>query len=133
MSETPYIPIFPDLKHKCAAITGGGGAICTAIARGLSRSGVRVAIWDLSAEAAEATASGIRDEGGDAVGIKCDVLKKNDVGAAFNATMDRFGQIDILVNGAGGSRKEATTSDTLSFADITPDALMDTVALNYTG
>lgn len=130
---TLNLPVFPDLKGQVAVITGGGGAICGAIAEGLSYSGVRVAIWDISAEAANATAAGINNNGGDAVGISCNVLKKSDVEDAFSATMDRFDQVDILVNGAGGSRKEATTSAVQSFSDIAPEALMDTVALNYAG
>jgi len=133
MSDLSRFPIFPDLKHKIAVITGGGGAICGAIAEGLSNSGVRIAIWDISVQAAEAKASSICEAGGDAIGISCDVLKKSDVDAALIDTMNRYDHIDILINGAGGSRKEATTSDSLSFSDITPDDLMNTVALNYAG
>lgn len=121
------------LKEKVAAITGGGGAICGAIARAFSQSGAKVAVWDLSKEAADATAAEIRAAGGDAAGIKCNVLEKDEVIAAFNATVDLYGGVDILVNGAGGGRKEGTTSDTLAFADITPEGLMSTVGLNYAG
>ena len=123
--------IFEDLKGKTAIITGAGGAICGAIAEALATQGCKVAIWDISAQAADKKATDINEADGTAIAIKCDVLDKNNIEEATAKTVEAFGTIDILINGAGGSRKDATTSPNLSFFDISSDSLMNTLALNY--
>lgn len=121
------------LEGKVAVITGAGGAICGAVAQTLAAEGVKVAIWDLSLEAAQRKADEITREGGQALAIACDVVELEQVQNATRKTFDAFSSIDILINGAGGSQKQATTSPELSFFDITPDALMRTMAINYRG
>jgi len=69
--------------------------------------------------------------GGRAPAVRCDVLNRDDIACAVSATVAAGGTIDILINGAGGSRKEATTSPDLSFFDIQPEHLRRTLALNY--
>lgn len=116
---------------KVAVVTGAGGAIGGAIADGLVQNGASVSIFDISEEAARKKAAEISSAGGQAMGIACDVLDSAAVARATQQTVERFGTIDILVNGAGGSRREATTSPDLSFFDIAADPLMKTLALNY--
>ena len=118
------------LKNKAAVITGGGGAIGGALARAMATAGARVAIWDISGKAARARAAEI---GGEAIAIVCDVSDRAQVEEAGSQTLAAFGGIDILVNGAGGSCKESTTSPELSFCDIAPAALMQAMAVNYAG
>ena len=130
--NTPDL-FLPGLKDKTAVITGAGGAICGAVARALADAGARVAIWDLSAAAAARQADGITRGGGAAVAIACDVTRRDDVERAAQETAAALGDVDILINGAGGSRKEATTSPDLPFFDIAVADLMNTVGLNYTG
>lgn len=119
------------LRGRVAVITGGAGAICGAIAEALAGQGCRVAIWDLAPRAAEDRARAILEQGGSALAVPCDVLDRARVEAALDDTVRRFGTVDILVNGAGGGRREATTSPDLSFFDIEPDRLMGVLALNY--
>jgi len=121
----------PSLAGKVAAVTGAGGAICGAIAEALAAQGTSVAVWDLSEDAAARTARRIEDTGGRAIAVRCDALDPDDVKRALQRTQDALGEIDILINGAGGGRKNATTAPDLPFADIAPGDLMDTVALNY--
>ena len=123
----------PGLAGKTAVVTGAGGAICGAIARGLAGAGAQVAIWDLSVETGTRQAEGIEQVGGRAVALACDVTKRAEVERSAEETLAAFGAVHILVNGAGGSRKEATTSADLPFFDITTKGLMDTVGLNYIG
>ena len=115
------------LEGKAAVVTGGGGAICGEIARRLSREGARVAIWDISPAAAEKRAREI--EG--AIAVECDALSEASVRKAASLTLETFGTVDLLVNGAGGSRKEATTSPELSFFDMTPAAIESVMGLNF--
>lgn len=119
------------LKGKTAVVTGGGGAICGAIAKGLAAEGVSVAIWDLSREAADARAIEIGASGGSAAAVCCDVTAKRSVDEALKATVERFGTVDILVNGAGGSRKETTTTPELAFFDLAAEEMKRTLELNY--
>lgn len=119
------------LNGKVAVITGAGGAICGAIARALSAHGASVAIWDLAAGAARRQAQAIKAAGGSALAVTCDVRDRPSIEHAMQATLAEFQTVDILINGAGGSRREATTAPDLSFFDMAPEALMKTVALNY--
>lgn len=108
-----------NLKKRIAVVTGGGGAICGEIAKALAAEGAFVAIWDLSLDSAEKKAREITLQYGKAVAIKCNVLNKTSVENAVENTLTHYGTIDILINGAGGSRKEATTSPDLEFSILT--------------
>ncbi|MCL5102597.1 MAG: SDR family oxidoreductase [Armatimonadetes bacterium] len=121
-----------DLSGKVAFITAGGGAICGEIASALAAEGVRVAVCDISIEAARARAELITSSGGEAIALSCDATERTSVSEAVEAVMERYDIIDILINGAGGGRKDCTTASDLEFFDIEPDALARTMALNYT-
>lgn len=118
-----------DLGGKVAVVTGGGGAIGGAIAHGLAREGARVAVWDISLERAQAKALEVGK--GTAVAVSCDATDREEVERAVEHTVKAFGQIDLLVNGAGGSSPQTTTSGELDFADIGTDAMRDVISLNY--
>ena len=119
------------LAGKTAIVTGGGGAICGAIAVSLAKDGARVAIWDISEEAARSRAAAIRKEGGDARAMLCDAGDRESATRALERTLAEFGGVDILVNGAGGSRPEATTSSDLDFFSIGRQAMESVAGLNY--
>ena len=120
-----------NLRDKVAIVTGAGGAICGEIARALGKEGARVAVWDIDLDAASSTADHIVSSGAAAAGIECDVLSPESVGSAVEKTVSEFGTVDILVNGAGGSRKEATTSPEVEFFDLDNQALRSVFDLNY--
>ena len=122
-----------DLSGKAAVITGGAGILCSEMARQLAQRGVNVAILDLFGDKAEEVAEDINAAGGKAIGIQCDVLDKDSIIAARARVLKEFGRIDILINGAGGNKKEATTSDDMSFFDIPLDALQWVFNLNFMG
>jgi len=96
------------LDGRIALVTGGGGAIGTAMARGFAAAGAAVLIVDRSAEAAAASARALTGDGADALAIEADVTVEADVARAVGAAVERWGRIDILVNGAGiGARTPA--------------------------
>lgn len=119
------------LRGKIAVITGAGGAICGEIAKAFAQKGISVAIWDISLEAAWARRDEILALGGNALAVQCDATEKVNVASALQETLAEYETVDILVNGAGGSRKETTTSETLSFFDIAPEDMEAVLALNY--
>ena len=122
-----------DVKDKIVVITGGGGMLCGSIARALGQSGAKVVVLDLKEDAALKVAEDIEVAGGQALAVKCDVLAKDSLEAAKEKVNARFGKIDILINGAGGNKKEATTSPKLSFFDMPADAVRFVFDLNFLG
>ena len=102
-----------DVKNKVIAITGGGGVLCGAMARALAEAGAKVAVLDLSEAAAKKVADQIRSKGGTAITVPCNVLDKGSIEQARDKIAAELGQADALINGAGGNKKEATTSPEL--------------------
>jgi len=121
------------LAGRVAAITGGGGVLCGTMAHALGKNGVRVAVLDLSGEAAERVAADVRAAGGEAIAVVVDVLDRASVEAAARQVVDVFGRVDILINGAGGNKKQATTSSELPFFDLPSDAVRWVFDLNFLG
>ena len=122
-----------DFSGKNAVITGAGGAIGGEIARGLAGAGARVAIWDISEEAGRNKAEEINGQSpaGEVAAFQCDAMSRESVAAALEETLDRFGTVHQLVNGAGGSHPTTTTSPDLEFFDIEPENVRRVMDLNY--
>ena len=121
------------LAGQVAIVTGGGGVLCGAMGRALGRLGVQVAVLDLFEQAAQRVVDEIMGQGGEAVAVTCDVLDRASVEDARDTVLKRWGRVDILVNGAGGNKKQATTSPDLSFFDLPPDAIRWVFDLNFLG
>ena len=121
------------LKGKVAVVTGGGGVLCGTLSRTLARAGVKVAVLDILPDAAEAVVTDIEADGGVGLAVQCDVLDRESLEAASETVLERFGQVDILVNGAGGNKKQATTSETEAFFDLPADAVQWVFNLNFIG
>jgi NAD(P)-dependent dehydrogenase (short-subunit alcohol dehydrogenase family) len=122
-----------DIKDKVIAITGGGGVLCGTMATELAKAGAKIAVLDLTESAAKKIAGEIKSGGGDAIPIKCNVLEKETLESAKKQINSEFGKIDILINGAGGNKKEATTSPDLSFFDLPAEAIRFVFDLNFIG
>ncbi|PPQ44951.1 2-hydroxycyclohexanecarboxyl-CoA dehydrogenase [Rhodopseudomonas palustris] len=89
------------LQNKTAVITGGGGGIGGATCRRFAQEGAKVAVFDLNLDAAEKVAGAIRDAGGTAEAVRCDIADRTSVDAAIAMTTTKLGPVDILVNNAG--------------------------------
>jgi NAD(P)-dependent dehydrogenase (short-subunit alcohol dehydrogenase family) len=122
-----------DLSGKVAVVTGGGGVLLGTISKALGRVGVKVAILDLVLEAAQKVENEIVSAGGEAIAVKCNVLDKVSLKHACRTVVERFNRLDFLINGAGGNKKEATTSSDLSFFELTPEAVQAVFDLNFMG
>jgi len=126
--KNPY-----DLSGKVAAVTGGTGVLCSVLARALGECGAKVAVLGRNMEKANRIVADIRNQGSEALPVKVDVTDRSSIEAAARQVVEAFGQVDILINGAGGARKEATTSDELPFFDLPDDALRWVFDLNCLG
>jgi NAD(P)-dependent dehydrogenase (short-subunit alcohol dehydrogenase family) len=122
-----------DVSGKCVAITGGAGVLCGAMARALAGRGAKVAVLDIMDEAAAGLCDEITRAGGTALPIHCNVLEKTSVERALAETLAKLGRADVLVNGAGGNRKEATCVPPVEFFDLPNDALRAVFDLNCLG
>lgn len=122
-----------DLEGNVAVITGGAGVLCSEMSKQLGAIGVKVVVLDLHIDKARAVADEILVAGGCAIGLKVDVLDKESVQKAKDEVLKAFGRVDILINGAGGNKKEATVTDELSFFDLSVDALRWVMDLNFLG
>jgi len=128
-----YLERLFNLKGKTAVVTGGGGVLCGTMSRALAHAGARVALLDLIPETAQKVVDDITSTGGEAIAIQCDVLDKASIEAAAQTILETFDRVDILINGAGGNKKEATTSPGLSFFDLAPEAIQWVFNLNFLG
>ena len=122
-----------DLTDKVIVITGAGGVLCGAMAKALAKAGAKIAVLELIEAAANKVVEEIKSDGGAAIAVKCNVLEKDTLQAAKEKIIAEFGKIDILINGAGGNKKEATTSPDLSFFDLPPEVVRFVFDLNFIG
>lgn len=93
-----------NLKGKIALVTGSGRGIGRAIAEKLADNGCNIIISDVNEEESKATAAEITKKGVEAIGLKCDVSKSDQVAELIKGGLTRFGRIDIVVNNAGITR-----------------------------
>lgn len=100
-----------EMKDKVCVITGGAGVIGQSIAKALAAVGVKTVIADLNLELATKAASEVTDEFNvPSLGVRCNVLDKDSLIEAKDLIVKEYGQIDMLINGAGGNSPKATTS-----------------------
>ncbi len=105
------IPIsFNDLKGKVCVITGGAGVLGTAMVKALASVDMKIAIADINKEVADKVAAEIAAESNATViGIEANVLDKASLENAKAEINEKLGEIDVLINGAGGNSPQATT------------------------
>ncbi len=89
------------LRDKIAIITGAGSGIGRATAVLFSKEGAKIVVADWSEEGGKETVKEIENQGGEAIFVKTDVSKKEDVEKMKNECLEKFGRIDVLVNNAG--------------------------------
>ncbi|HEX7584714.1 MAG TPA: SDR family oxidoreductase [Prolixibacteraceae bacterium] len=101
---------FNDLKGKVCVITGGAGVIGTAMVKAMASAGVKIAIADINKEVAEKVAAEISATyQAEVIGVEANVLDKESLIKAKQVINEKLGDIDLLINGAGGNHPTATT------------------------
>lgn len=91
------------LREKVAFITGGGTGITGGVARALAEAGARVALVSRKLEHLQPAAETINANGGEAIPVAADVRDPDAITQAIATTIERFGKLDIVVNGAAGN------------------------------
>ncbi len=100
-----------DLTGKTAIVTGAGGVLAGKFALELAKAGAKVAVLDVNEAAVKATEMAIKEAGGTAVSVVCDVLDQNSMAEAEKKIYSELGDYHILVNAAGGNNVNASTSN----------------------
>lgn len=132
MADSIITTLF-SLEGQVAVVTGGTGVLGGAMAHGLARAGAKVGILGRRKEQAEAVAAEIRAAGGEAIALPADVLDRAQLEGALRAVLERWGRLDILVNGAGGNVAAATLSEGKTFFDLPKEAFAQVFDLNLLG
>lgn len=139
------IPFQIDLSNKVVVVTGGGGVLCSSFAEAIAQCGAKVAVVDLNGDAANKVADIINNNGGCAIGVSANVLEKKSLEDAKKIINDSLGQVDILINGAGGNNPKGTTSNDYynpddenvegikTFFDLDPQGIEFVFNLNFLG
>jgi NAD(P)-dependent dehydrogenase (short-subunit alcohol dehydrogenase family) len=128
-----YIEDLFQIKGKTAVITGGGGVLAGAMGAGLSKAGANIVLADIRKEHAEKSAQEIAKNGGNAIGLECNVLNKGSIESLRQQVVDKYGSIDILINAAGGNLPGATIEPGQSVFDLDITDLDKVTDLNYKG
>jgi uncharacterized protein len=113
-------------QNKVVLVTGGSSGLGHIIAEAFANAGGRIAIAGLEPEGVDRAAAEMRAAGREAIGVHADITRQEDVDRLFAETLDRFGQLDVLVNNAGRSMRGLAL-------DTTPDQFRDLMELNLIG
>lgn len=130
--QEPVQKLF-DLSGRTAIVTGGSGALGSGFARGLAQAGAGVIVLARNRDRVDAVVRAIEEAGGTAMGVSADVLQKNALRGARDEILERFGRIDILVNGAGGNVDAATLKPGDSIFRLNEAAFRRVFDLNLMG
>jgi peroxisomal 2,4-dienoyl-CoA reductase len=101
MSKTIFVDGI--LNGRVAFVTGGGTGITGGVARALAESGAKVALVSRKMDHLQPAADAINQNGGEALAVVADVRNPEEVEKAVAQTIEHFGKIDIVVNGAAGN------------------------------
>jgi len=122
-----------DVTGQVAVITGGAGVLCAEMAYALGGSGAKIVLLDIGEKGMAVVSEELGKREIDHMAIKTDVMDKSSIEDAAKKTIDRFGRVDILINGAGGNKPAATTSPDKPFFDLPEDAIKWVFDLNFMG
>ena len=90
-----------EFRGRVAVVTGGGSGLGAEMARAFAREGAKIVLADVDQRAMDGVAGEIAAGGGEAVGIRTDVTKRNDVEALAARAFEHFGAVHIVCNNAG--------------------------------
>ncbi len=121
------------LRGRTALVMGGSGVLGRAMAHGLSRAGARVAIAGRRVAACEQVAAAILADGGEALGVACDVLDRTSLEAARHTAEAAFGPVEILINSAGGNTPGATATAEQPFFALDQASVAAVLGSNFEG
>ena len=121
------------VKDKVVAITGGTGVLGSEIGTYLAGQGAKVVIMGRRTGAGEAIVARIKEQGGEAMFLKTDVMDATVVEQNLKDILAAYGRVDALLNAAGGNMPGATVGPDGTFFDLKPEEFERVLSLNLTG
>lgn len=109
------------LKGKVAIVTGSTSGMGKASAILFAKEGAKVVVVGRNVDRGESTAAAIKNNGGDAIFIRADATKEDDVKQLIDETIKTYGKIDVLYNVAGGGKQMPLETDTVENWNTTFD------------
>ncbi len=131
--EKGFIDKLFNLENKVAVITGGGGVLASTIGKGLSQAGMKIVFLDIDEQAAKNAADAIVASGGRALGLKTNVLEMKALEENRDKIIKEYGNIDVLLNAAGGNMPGATIAPDSTVFDLNMADLDKVTDLNFKG
>lgn len=123
-----------DLTGKVVVITGATGALCSEMCHGLGEAGAKIVAIARNQEKIDTIIEALYKKNIEAIGISADVLDKSALQSARDQVLETFSTVDILINGAGGNRADATAiPNERTFFDLPQEALQWVFNLNFIG
>lgn len=124
-----------DVKGKVMVMTGACGILGTAIVKYFAAQEAKMVLLDLDRanETGEKIVSEIKEQGGEAIFLPTDVLDKEVLQSNYQAVMDKYGRVDVLLNAAGGNMASATVPPDKTIFDLDVDAVKKVTELNLFG
>ena len=116
-----------ELAGKVAFVTGAASGIGRTTALAFARQGANVVVADIDQKGNQDTTRMIEEVGGQALAVRCDVTRSEDVQAALAKTVEEFGRLDIAFNNAGAEQQPKPT------ADITEEEWDRIITINLRG
>jgi len=132
MYQNGTVKIF-ELAGKVIIITGGTGVIGSSFVKALGHAGAKMVIIGRKEDVGSQLVGEVKQDGGEAIFIKCDVLNKEDLYAAAEEVIATYGRIDALVNAAGGNVAGAVINPEDDIFEMNLDAMHDVFELNLFG
>lgn len=128
-----YLAGLFSLQKQIAVVTGGAGVLGGVMAQALAQAGANVAVLGRNPAKTAAMVATITAQGSEAIALVADVTDRAQLEAARDNLQEQWGQVDILVNAAGGNIPAATVADNAAIFDLPQTAFREVLDLNLVG
>lgn len=122
-----------DIKDKVIVITGGTGVLGTSMVEYLAAHGAKMAVLARNIEKGNALVEKVKSEGGEAIFLQTDVTDEEVLKQNAKVIFEKYGYIDVLINGAGGNMPGATIGPNNTIFDLKAEDFRKVVDLNLMG
>lgn len=133
VNSTMSVPNKFDVEGMVCLITGGSGVLGSEIAHALGENGATVVLLARGEEKLRKVGEELGEAGIDHLTVSASVLDRAELEAAAETIIDEYGQIDVLINAAGGNSPDATTGPDTSFFDLSVEGIQQVLNVNFTG
>jgi NAD(P)-dependent dehydrogenase (short-subunit alcohol dehydrogenase family) len=128
-----YLETLFTIENKVTVLTGGGGILAGALAKGFVQAKAKVVLLDINKANLTLTVESLKKIGGDVLGFQCNVLDEMSVKETHEKILEAFNRIDILINAAGGNMHGATIGVDQTIFDLPMDQFKKVMELNFLG